>query len=1241
MKLSSNLALFATTSLISAVSSQQVFCVINDEPITSVDLDTGVCNFNIPANARVTFDFVSENDYDAEWYYATVKDQRYSTDIKNKGRVILVPARVLYNDKVPLHHVHLEKQPASNSTEALRKRFLKEIRLVKKDEADDWLASVENTDGEEIDTTIAVVDIDEAPSYAPSSEEPTPSSSEEPAASSEEPTSSEEPISSEERTSSEEPTSSGEASAASSEEPSSTEEPSESSEEPDSSGEESSGIESSGESPSSAESSAEPSAESTTESFEFPSGSESGSNEEVPSTAESSESEQPSASTESGSSEASGTAEFTSSGEVSESASSTGPQSTVTNEETAIITVTSCHNDICEGTTVSATLGPVTTTVGGTTTIYTTYCPISSYESVEPSKVITITTCTHDSCHETTVEATPSTTTGSLHGIVTEYVTYCPITTGGKTDTTTGTGTETSEHIITATVCHNDVCEGTTIPGSKTVVTTTGPGGETSVYTSYCPPSSVETVESSKDITIYACDKTTCHPTTVGATPSTTETVVGGTTSEYVTYCPVTSTLPGGETIVTGTVSSGVTYVPRPSVVTSAGSTHSTETLVSVPGITSTSKVVTATVCDNDVCHETTVPGTTSVVTTTGPEGKTSIYTTFCPVSSVETVESSKYISVYACNSNNCQITTVGATPFTVSTEIEGSTSVYVTYCPTSSVIASGQTIVSKIVSSGTTYVPKPTVVTSAGSTHVTETLVNIPSTITASSSSSSAVVTATVCENDLCHPTTVPATSAVITTTANGETTIVTTYGPASSVETVQSSKDITVYACNDKTCYVGTVGATPSTTATVIEGTTSEYVTYCPTTSVLTGGETIVTGAVTSSSAIYVPKPTVVTSSGKAHTTTSLVSVSGAKPTTATAPATEVTSTSTGKEQGSISAVVSVTVCSNDVCHPSTVPATLSGVTTTVGGSTTVYSSYFPASSVETVESSKVVTVVACSGDQCFATTAVATPEVGTTVVEGTTSEYVTYKASATGSHVFVSSVVTSGGVPYVPQTTVITTGKSSETSVSYVSVSVGTEYQAATAKSSEQVIPVTACTGAVCHGTTVAAVSTAVTTTVNGVESTYSTVQPVSSIETVESSKVIPVVACSSDNCYATSVVATPQVTTTVIEGYTSEYVTYCPTSTSPAASGGESIATEVITSEGVTYVPQSTLVTSGESSYVSTNYVSVSIATPQTTLVAQSSPASTTPSAAISTYEAGASSSRGSMLALALIPLAYFI
>ena len=94
------------------------------------------------------------------------------------------------------------------------------------------------------------------------------------------------------------------------------------------------------------------------------------------------------------------------------------------------------------------------------------------------------------------------------------------------------------------------------------------------------------------------------------------------------------------------------------------------------------------------------------------------------------------------------------------------------------------------------------------------------------------------------------------------------------------------------------------------------------------MTGGETI-GGAITSSSEIYVPKPTVITSGGKTQSTVSYVSVSKVTVNTETTAA-----TTAGENEQVPSSIVSVTVCNNDICHPTTVIATLTEVTTSVNG-------------------------------------------------------------------------------------------------------------------------------------------------------------------------------------------------------------------------------------------------------------------------------------------------------------------
>ncbi|CAK9439476.1 uncharacterized protein LODBEIA_P35780 [Lodderomyces beijingensis] len=189
----------------------------------------------------------------------------------------------------------------------------------------------------------------------------------------------------------------------------------------------------------------------------------------------------------------------------------------VTEEVTTVVTVTSCSSDLCHVTTVPATPSLVTATAGGVVTVYTTYCPIESVAPVESTKTITITSCHNDACHTSAVAATPAWTTETVGGTVTEYITYCPVTAG---------------HVETKVV----------VAGTTTLAHT-GPGGEVSYTTS----------------TVYITVQTThghvgtaSAPIVGGAAPSTH--VTGAAPSTHVTGAASTTHVVSGATPTTHVV---------------------------------------------------------------------------------------------------------------------------------------------------------------------------------------------------------------------------------------------------------------------------------------------------------------------------------------------------------------------------------------------------------------------------------------------------------------------------------------------------------------------------------------------------------------------------------------------------------------------------------------------------------------------------------------------------------------
>lgn len=337
-----------------------VACLAGGVQVAVVDLDTGICPFPIPANDPAFFNFISREDYNIEFYYTIVRNIRYFTDIVHAGRIVNVPARFLFGTPgSDLFQVHLEEQPASNSTAAIRKRLFKDAPIAKRDEADDFAEEIQNTEG-----ALLVSDYFQVVPIAESS------------------------------------TTSG--------------------------------------SPTGTESTTTETEVSTTVVTVTSCSAGTCTTATVPAT--------PSVVT-------------TTVHGVTTVYTTFCPLTTVTEESTTVITITSCSENICVPTTVPAKETVVTTTVNEVVTVYTTFCPLSSVETVESTKTITITSCSNNACSTATVPATPQLTTETIEGTVTEFITYCPLTTGGVPEATTpgqgpqGEATTTLTSIVgTATV---------------------------------------------------------------------------------------------------------------------------------------------------------------------------------------------------------------------------------------------------------------------------------------------------------------------------------------------------------------------------------------------------------------------------------------------------------------------------------------------------------------------------------------------------------------------------------------------------------------------------------------------------------------------------------------------------------------------------------------------------------------------------------------------------------------------
>lgn len=80
------------------------------------------------------------------------------------------------------------------------------------------------------------------------------------------------------------------------------------------------------------------------------------------------------------------------SGAVALASAAYNATSTVSENTTTLVTITSCHDNACELTTSAALVSIATVTVEGTVTEYTTYCPLTGASSTETPTVVASTT---------------------------------------------------------------------------------------------------------------------------------------------------------------------------------------------------------------------------------------------------------------------------------------------------------------------------------------------------------------------------------------------------------------------------------------------------------------------------------------------------------------------------------------------------------------------------------------------------------------------------------------------------------------------------------------------------------------------------------------------------------------------------------------------------------------------------------------------------------------------------------
>lgn len=120
---------------------------------------------------------------------------------------------------------------------------------------------------------------------------------------------------------------------------------------------------------------------------------------------------------------------------------STEATSTVTQTGTTIVTITSCSDHKCSRVPVTTGYVVATTTINNMETVYTTFCPLTedTTSTKQITTVVTVTSCNEKSCTNVPVTTGATVVTTTIGDITTVYTTYCPLTSEETTETSTTT----------------------------------------------------------------------------------------------------------------------------------------------------------------------------------------------------------------------------------------------------------------------------------------------------------------------------------------------------------------------------------------------------------------------------------------------------------------------------------------------------------------------------------------------------------------------------------------------------------------------------------------------------------------------------------------------------------------------------------------------------------------------------------------------------------------------------------
>ncbi|CAI4847526.1 CHS_3a_G0000830.mRNA.1.CDS.1 [Saccharomyces cerevisiae] len=192
----------------------------------------------------------------------------------------------------------------------------------------------------------------------------------------------------------------------------------------------------------------------------------------------------------------------------------------------------------------SSSLPPVTSATTGQETA-SSLPPATTTKTSEQTTLVTVTPCESHVCTESISSAIVSTATVTVSGVTTEYTTWCPISTTETTKQTKGTTEQTTETtkqttVVTISSCESDICSKTASPAIVSTSTATI-NDVTTEYTTWCPISTTESKQQTTLVTVTSCESGVCSETTSPAIVSTATATVNDVVTVYPTWRPQTT----------------------------------------------------------------------------------------------------------------------------------------------------------------------------------------------------------------------------------------------------------------------------------------------------------------------------------------------------------------------------------------------------------------------------------------------------------------------------------------------------------------------------------------------------------------------------------------------------------------------------------------------------------------------------------------------------------------------------